>query len=130
MAFGDDAWISRITNPRATTFVATQQDGRVISSLTLVASEDNDKPASAAEPMSWHVNAVFTLPEARRKGVASAVMAHAKRFARVEAEARKRAFIFVITVFPSNAVAKMAYEKQGFKVKSVTEHEIELVFEP
>lgn len=130
LAYADEAWIARSMNPRATTFVAIRQDGQVISSLTLVASEGNNQPASAAEPMSWHVNGVFTLPEARRKGVASAVMARAKRFAQDEAEARNRGCVLVLAVLAANADAKILYEKLGFKVKTITETEIEMVFEP
>ncbi|KAH8905139.1 hypothetical protein BR93DRAFT_929385 [Coniochaeta sp. PMI_546] len=130
-AFGDDAWLSRLTNPRATTFVATQQDGsakRVLSSLTLFAFEGNEQPAHSG-PMAWHVTAVFTLTEARRKGVASAVMATAKQFAREQAEARRRDFFLVVTALTANPGAKMLYEKMGFKVKCVTETEIEMIFE-
>ncbi|KAJ9164570.1 Acyl-CoA N-acyltransferase [Coniochaeta hoffmannii] len=130
-AFEDDGWISRVTNPRATTFVATQHHGqgeRVISSLTLVALDDNDQPAPSGT-MSWHVNAVFTLPEARRKGVASAVMAAAKRFAQEHAESRNRRFRLLVTVLTANLDAKLLYENLGFKVHSVNEVEIKLVFE-
>lgn len=108
-----------------------QQDGpvrRVLSSLTLFASEDNAQPASSG-PMSWHVNAVFTLPEARRKGIASAVMAAAKRFAKEQAQAGNRDFFLVVTVLPANPSAKLLYENLGFKVRSVTDAEIEMVFE-
>jgi ribosomal protein S18 acetylase RimI-like enzyme len=104
-----------------------QQDGpvrRVLSSLTLFASEDNP-----SGPMSWHVNAVFTLPEARRKGIASAVMAAAKRFAKEQAQAGNRDFFLVVTVLPANPSAQLLYEKLGFKVRSVTDAEIEMVFE-
>jgi ribosomal protein S18 acetylase RimI-like enzyme len=79
--------------------------------------------------MSWHVNGVFTLPEARRKGVASAVMAAAKRCVAKEAAAQKRHFRLVLTVLTANQDAKLVYEKLGFKVESITEDEIEMVFE-
>ncbi|OIW34512.1 acyl-CoA N-acyltransferase [Coniochaeta ligniaria NRRL 30616] len=129
-ALGDDAWISRLTNPRAKTFVATRQYGpvkRVLSSLTLFASDSNEQAASSG-PMAWHVNAVFTLPEARRKGVASSVMAAAKHFAREQAEAQKRDFFLVTTVLAANPGAKLLYEKLGFRIASVTEAETEMIF--
>lgn len=101
---------------------------RVLSSLTLFAFESNEQAASP-EPMAWYVNAVFTLPEARRKGVASAVMAAAKQFAHKRAEAQKRNFFLVATVLSTNPSAKILYENLGFKPKNSTATEVEMVFE-
>jgi ribosomal protein S18 acetylase RimI-like enzyme len=78
--------------------------------------------------MSWHVTGVFTLPEARRKGIASALMAAAKRFAWEQAEAQNRGCVLVVTVLTTNPDAKLLYEKLGFEIQSITEPEIEMVF--
>lgn len=56
-------------------------------------------------------------------------MAAAKEFAREQAQAQKRDFVLVVTVLPANPGAKLLYEQLGFNVDSITETEIELVFE-
>ncbi|KAB5551375.1 hypothetical protein GE09DRAFT_1223169 [Coniochaeta sp. 2T2.1] len=130
-AFEDDAWVKKLTNPRATTFLAMQSVGegkKVLSSLTLFAFERNKQPDSP-EPMAWYLNGVFTLPEARRKGISSAVMAAAKQFVQQQAGAQGRKFALVADVLTANLEAKLFYEKMGFEVKSITDQETELIFE-
>jgi GNAT superfamily N-acetyltransferase len=78
--------------------------------------------------MGWHVNAVFTLPEARRKGVAAAVMAAAKQFACEQADARNRDFFLVATLLTANLGSKIFYEKLGFETANIMDAEIEMVF--
>ena len=130
-AFEDQAWVKKLTNPRATTFLAIRNVGeakQVLSSLTLFAFERNKQPDSP-DPMAWYLNGVFTLPEARRQGVSSAVMAAAKQFAREQPGAPRRKFSFVADVLAANPEAKSFYEKMGFKIRTITDQETELVFE-
>lgn len=122
-AFDDDVWRQRILNPKATTFVATQGSDygkRLVSSLTLWASDDNDRLDSYL-PMSWHVSGVYTLADARRKGVASAVMDAARKFALEQAGFHGRDCVLAVKVFSGNLAARQLYEKTGFTVKKQTE---------
>jgi ribosomal protein S18 acetylase RimI-like enzyme len=126
-AFDDDAWISRIVKPTVTTFVAvSEKDGgrrQIVSSLTLVVSESNNLRGV----MRWDVNAVYTLPEARGRGIASAVMAAAKEFASAEAAARGRDWALMAVVLSTNAEAQSLYEKLGFKEQSFARNGIMMV---
>lgn len=127
-ALDGDAWTSRILKPTVTTFVAVSAGGdkdhrRIVSSLTLVASESNDLRGL----MRWDINAVYTLPEARRRGVASALIAAAKQYASAEAEVRGRNWVLTAVVLSTNAEAQGLYEKLGFMEQSFTRDGIMMV---
>ncbi|RKU45237.1 hypothetical protein DL546_002704 [Coniochaeta pulveracea] len=126
-ALDDDAWTSRILKPTVTTFVALSESDksqrRIVSSLTLVASENNDLQGL----MRWDINAVYTLPEARRRGIASALIAAAQRYVTAEANARGRHRVLTAVVLSTNAEAQSLYEKLGFVEQSFTKNGIMMV---
>lgn len=83
-SFDDETWLSRLTNPSATTFIANQSN-RIVSTLTVIenlpqAPEDISplgnpwiavSEESSLPPKVLHsrINGMFTLPEARREGL-------------------------------------------------------------
>ena len=66
----------------------------------------------------WHVTGVFTLPEARRQGIANAVMTAGTQFAVHAAAAQGKDCLLTVDVYTDNASAKLHYEKAGFAVFS------------
>ena len=83
-AFTDDVWYSRLTDPRAFTFIALQS-GRIVSAMTLLgplpympedlsplgnpwASMDGSTTVQEPTNLHYRLNGVFTLPVERGKG--------------------------------------------------------------
>lgn len=122
-AFDDERWRSRLLNPQAKTFIARETDRsrRVLSSITLVgpesASEEQKHRLSLTGPvLQWELNGVFTLPEARRRGIAAAVMTAVKEHAIREASSKHSGCVLTVVVYTENsAAAKSWYEKMGFE---------------
>lgn len=66
----------------------------------------------------WHVTGVFTLPDARRQGIANDVMKNGTQYAVRSAAAQGRNCLLTVDVYTDNASAKLHYEKAGFVVFS------------
>ncbi|KAL8370968.1 hypothetical protein RB595_001024 [Gaeumannomyces hyphopodioides] len=130
-AFGDSQWLQRLHNPAATTFVAAGEDGgQVLSSLTLFRTPDPDSDGGGGGgphqqvAAHWAVNAVWTRPSARRRGVAAAVLAEAVRWARDAAGCRR--CVLSVEVYETNGVALALYNAAGFRVVGRQEAEVEV----
>lgn len=133
-AFDDDDWKRRILNPIATTIVAMQgEDRHILSSVTLIGPVPVPDDAVLArrqadkltEPMHWEVNAAYTIPEARRQGIAVAVMAAASQLALERASSQGRDCMLTAPVFEHNQSAKLLYEKCGFVTDNVQQGQIQ-----
>ncbi|TQV92408.1 GNAT family acetyltransferase [Cordyceps javanica] len=124
----DDFWRQRVSRPQATTFVAVSaQDGRIVSSLTLVrgmqpspllgmaaglVADERDKDSKTL--LHWAVNGVYTAPEARRQGIAKAVFETALAFSFASAEAERKSCLVSILAREENEVAIGMYRRMGF----------------
>lgn len=78
-------------------------------------AELKDKFSLAGPVLQWDLNGVFTLPEARRRGIAAAVMEAAKEHAMEEAFSRDSGCMLSVVVYSDNSAAKSWYEKMGFE---------------
>ncbi|KAI0409071.1 acyl-CoA N-acyltransferase [Xylaria palmicola] len=134
IAFDDEAWLGRIKNPLATTFVALQRDDdRVVASTALIGplpsggppgnpyqavaaghSDDGRDERAGDEPLRFEMAAVYTCPEARGQGLAKALIARATDEARSRARARGRHLALAVVVYADNAAAISVYERCGF----------------
>ena len=100
-----------------------QQDAprRILSSITLVGpvtASDELMPTLrlTAPVLQWELNGVFTLPEARRRGIAAAVLDAAKASAQNDAQSRNASCLLTVVVYTDNHAAKNWYEMMGFTV--------------
>lgn len=121
--FTDEQWKARLFNPNATTFIArdADEDGRILSSLTLLGPGTSPEHLRSelgltSQVLCWDINGVFTLPSARRRGIAAAVMDAAKNHARGTVVSRGCGCLLKLVVYTDNGGAKAWYEKMGFKV--------------
>jgi GNAT superfamily N-acetyltransferase len=132
VAFADDVWYTRITNPQASTFVALQES-RIVGSLVLIGplpyvAEDHSprenpwlppsttatSPAKEPAVSHWRVNGMFVLPEVRRQGTAGALIEKSMAFGQEQAALSGKEFVASIAVDDDNPPAKRLYEKCGF----------------
>lgn len=65
--------------------------------------------------LHWRLNGVFTHPDARRRGIAAALMEATKRHAWDQAAARDSDGVMTVVVYTGNGAAKSWYEKMGFE---------------
>ncbi|GAP90468.1 putative acyl- N-acyltransferase [Rosellinia necatrix] len=116
VGFDDEAWLGRVKNPLATTFVAVHSDdNHILASTALIGPLPDAKPVSnpyqivseatgdnhndnndddddddddivSREPLCFQMSAVYTIPEARGQGLAKALI----RAATEEAHSRAR----------------------------------------
>lgn len=112
---------------QATTFIARELTAdeeiqpRILSSITLIGLGPMPNPINARfntfdrPVLHWHVNGIFSHPEARRQGIAAALMDAAKQRALDEAEAQDGNVVLTVVVYTGNGAAKSWYEKMGFK---------------
>jgi ribosomal protein S18 acetylase RimI-like enzyme len=75
----------------------------------------------AHSPLHFRLNAIFTVPEARRKGVSKALVEACIKYVMSEATARNKTTIFSIIVDTDNLPARALYESVGFV--EATRHE-------
>jgi GNAT superfamily N-acetyltransferase len=132
VAFTDDVWYGRLTNPDAFTFVALQSS-RVVGSLALVGplpsrpeertplanpwlqtNGDTAAPVKEPDASHWRINGMFVLPEARGQGVAKGLIEKSIVLGREMAVLSGKEFIASIAVDDDNLPAKSLYEKCGF----------------
>lgn len=123
--FDDERWRSRLFNPQARTFIAREEDDRrrVLSSITLtgpnpVPEELKSKFSLAGPALQWELSGVFTLPEARRQGIAAAVMEAAMEHVLKEGEPRGSDCLLAVVVYTANDGANSWYEEMGFRAYS------------
>jgi len=126
IAFTDDIWLGRLINPDATTFIATQNN-QIMGTLTILgplpfaademSASSNPWESTGASPQPvahWRFNGMFTLPEARRQGIAKALIQKAQMFASSRAAALGKEFIGSIVTESENTAATALYRKCGF----------------
>ncbi|KAI0109555.1 hypothetical protein GGR51DRAFT_511935 [Nemania sp. FL0031] len=144
IAFDDEAWLSRINNPSATTYVAVQSDdNRVVASTSLIGPLPKSSPVSnpyqlvvsaaaaavvqgdannnnnknddpSGEPLCFQMSAVYTSPEARGQGLAKSLIKTATEEARGRAQALGRPLALSVVVYADNGAAISVYERCGF----------------
>lgn len=142
LAFADDVWHKRLANPFASTFVAINKSGKMVCMTTLTGPLDygpHELPVLGV-PMSclteeeileegrslhYRLNAVFTHPEARRKGVAKSVIETAISYITEHIPlSKKEELLFSVIVELGVPEAKSLYEKCGFvETKRIHKHE-------
>lgn len=122
-AFEDEQWRARLCRPDARTFIAREreQDPSILSSISLigpnaVSTQLKSQLGLTGRVLSWELNGVFTLPAARRRGIAAAVITAAKKHALKEAVCKSSACLLTVVVYTDDRAAKSWYEKMGFKV--------------
>lgn len=130
IAFTDDIWYERLSNPKAITFIAVQS-GHIVSTIAVLGplpygphersplgnpwvTMDGDATVKIPTSSHWRINAMFTLPEARGQGTAKALIEAAKKFGTAQAEASGKDLVMSIVVDEDNVAAKSLYEKCGF----------------
>ena len=131
-AFDDKTWKSRLMNKAANHFAAVQTSGRILCMTTLLGplsygpDELNPQvnpwsaiPSDAStdedhKPLHFRLNAIFTLPEARGKGIAQTLIRRALTFARDYASDAEKAYRASIVVGKHNGAAMALYRKSGF----------------
>jgi len=126
VAFTDDIWYQRLADPKATTFFALLE-GRIIGTISVLGpipfSPEELTPSvnpweleGGAEQAELHFryNGVFTIPEARGKGVAKALVEKGKEFAHARAKALGKPFVGSLVVEAENIAARRLYETSGF----------------
>ncbi|KAI0450681.1 hypothetical protein F5B21DRAFT_420811 [Xylaria acuta] len=149
--FDDAAWLGRIKNPLATTFVAVESDSsRVVASTSLIgplpnanptgnpyrvvseaipqsdaARSDNESHHVDGEPLCFQMSAVYTIPEARGQGLAKSLIKEATEEARNRARGRGRPLVLSVVVYVTNNAAISVYERCGFATSA---EEPKLVF--
>ncbi|KAI1479874.1 hypothetical protein F4774DRAFT_409388 [Daldinia eschscholtzii] len=136
--FIDDEWLSRINNPLVKTFVAVRlHDRKVLSATSLIGPMPNPDPASnpfqassemrdasdhhhqnhaEASSASFQITGVYTLPEARRQGLAKMLAEIAIGEAVAYAEQHGKRLELSLIVYTSNSGAISFYESCGFVV--------------
>lgn len=121
--FEDEQWRARLFKRGATIFIARINDGElcILSSITLIGPNPLSEQVKSqfgltGQVLRWELNGVFTLPAARRRGVAAAVLDAAKHHALQEAAAQNSACLLTVVVYTDNGAAKAWYEKMGFRV--------------
>ncbi|KAI0443130.1 hypothetical protein F4803DRAFT_332527 [Xylaria telfairii] len=137
IGFDDAAWLGRIKNPLATTFIAVQSDNdRVVASTSLIGPLPNANPASNpyqivsettaqsdrdnkhhdanGEPLCFQMSAVYTIPEARGQGLAKSLIKAATEEARNRARGAGRPLVLSVVVYAANNAAISVYERSGF----------------
>ena len=131
-AYPDDLWYTRLIDPLAFTFLVLQEN-RIVGSLVLIGplpylAEDHSPlenpwnppvlaPGSPAKDIAashWRINGMFVLPEARRQGIAKAVIEKSMAFGREQAALSGKEFVTSIAVDSENPAAKDLYEACGF----------------
>ncbi|KAF3764858.1 hypothetical protein M406DRAFT_70629 [Cryphonectria parasitica EP155] len=129
-AFDEGRWRDRLLNPQASTFVAREEDTTrsILSSITLVGPDPVSEELRSAlnlagqtlppgQLLHWELNGVFTLPQARRCGIAAAVMSTARQHALAEAALQGSGdclVVLTVVVYAENSGARSWYEKMGF----------------
>lgn len=101
---------------------------RILSSVTLVGPRPvpddiqtvDLSMASGEPPLHWQVNAVYTAPEARRRGIGIALMKAATRSAVEQAAGQGKDCLLTVLTDEVNARAMGLYQKAGFAVSNVT----------
>lgn len=126
VAFTDDIWYQRLADSKAATFFALQE-GRIVGTLTVLGPMpfSPEELTPSANPweleggtdqaeLHFRYNGVFTLPEARGKGVAKALVEKGKEFAHTQAKALGKPFVASLVVETANVAAMKLYERSGF----------------
>ena len=110
------AYVTRTLKSGGLRFWFAEEAGRVVGCCALILF---DRPPSFGNPagLAAYLLNVYTLPEFRRKGIASRLVEEALRHARELGAGR----MFLHT----SAAGRALYEKLGFKVK---ENEMDLTF--
>jgi GNAT superfamily N-acetyltransferase len=128
VAFEDDVWYQRLSNLIANTFLAIGEAGHLIGVSTIngpLAIGTLDMPPlgipqtahggwDEASPLHFRLNAVFTMPEARRKGISKTLIETSIKYVMDEAQARNKDTIFSIIVDIRNLPARALYKSAGF----------------
>ncbi|KAG8427497.1 hypothetical protein J3459_006674 [Metarhizium acridum] len=126
-SMADDFWRGRVLNPNAKTFVAMQkQVGDILSSVTIVrhvsapskvqAQFGPEAEYTASEQvLHWEVNAVYTAPAARRRGLGRKVIEAAVKETRGAADSEGKPCLITVLVKKNNTAARILYERAGFQ---------------
>ncbi|KAI0548561.1 hypothetical protein F4679DRAFT_312876 [Xylaria curta] len=136
--FDDAAWLGRIRNPLATTFVAVESDDdRVVASTSLIGplpnanpesnpyqvisntqgnatSSDNKNHDEKGEPLCFQMSAVYTIPQARGQGLAKSLIRAATEEAHKRAREHGRPLALSVVVYAANNAAISVYQRCGF----------------
>lgn len=128
LAFEDNVWYERLRNPISNTFMAIWGAGQIVSISTVngpLAIGTRDMPPlgipqtaygdwDGASPLHFRLNAIFTMPEARRKGISKALIETSIKYITDEAQAKDKDTVFSIIVDTNNLPARALYESAGF----------------
>ncbi|KAI0154497.1 hypothetical protein GGR52DRAFT_464958 [Hypoxylon sp. FL1284] len=133
--FTDADWLGRIKNPVAKTFVAVRpHDGRVLSATSLIGPLPSADPASnpfqvstemrhgadhprcgeASAAASFQLTGVYTIPDARGRGIAKALVKAVIEQAVQETSQQGKELALSVVVYSSNHAAITFYESCGF----------------
>ncbi|KAH6660560.1 hypothetical protein BKA67DRAFT_548434 [Truncatella angustata] len=131
VAFTDEDWRKRLSNPIGKTFVVVQlPDRRILAATSLWGPMPNSEPLSnpnvatavtnpqtlenTETPLTYHLTGVYTRAEARGRGFGQAVVKIAVDSAHNEARRLGRECRLGVEVYATNTVAISFYEKCGF----------------
>jgi ribosomal protein S18 acetylase RimI-like enzyme len=131
-AFDDETWYGRLSNAGANTFMALRKSGQVLRTATVLGplpygtdglpSVGNPWTAIGGEAglddlefLHFRFNAIFTLPEARRRGISKALIAKSIEQTQIEARSTsEKDAVFSVIVEADNGKARALYESAGF----------------
>lgn len=137
LAFDDSVWLSRLANPVNAFFVAvrdTPENSRDILSsvcvrgplpppeddegyLPMVLRKPSKEYSDKEDPLLFMINGIWTLPEARRMGVALALNEAAKEHALSKTRAQGRSeCVLTVEAYLSNLPAVSFYQRAGYSV--------------
>jgi ribosomal protein S18 acetylase RimI-like enzyme len=128
VAFDDSVWYERLSNPIANSFLAIGETGKILSMSTMIGPLSygtleipplgnpwtGQDGWEAMAPLHFRLNAIFTLPEARRRGISKALIKRSIKHTTDEARAKNKDIIFSVIVDTDNLKAKALYESVGF----------------
>ena len=130
----DGDWVRRVASHLATTFVVVDgRDRTVLSAATLrgplpaPSGLVTNKAIDSGGALFWSIAAVYTLPEARKKGLARRVLNRVLQVAKERGDVQGANTVITLGVLKGSVGARALYESCGFSMYNENEEEFEMV---
>lgn len=130
----DGDWARRVASHLATTFVVVDdRDRTVLSAATLQGPLPapnglvTNKATDSGGTLFWSINAVYTLPEVRKKGLARRVLNRVLQVAKERGDVQGANTVITLAVHKGGVGARALYESCGFSMYNENEEEFEMV---
>jgi GNAT superfamily N-acetyltransferase len=115
-AFADEVWASRLMSPQNHLIVAMDNSSQDIVCAAFLRELSSAEAGGQAVTSSllFGIYGLWTLPSARRKGIALAVLEEAKKLAADDTSSSSRECLLEVEAYEENTGAIMLYQKAGF----------------